>query len=207
MTGILFLRHGPTAWNTEGRVQGQTDVPLSEAGRAFVQSWTLPVSVQDWHWHSSPLQRAVETAILLGAFEESLETDPRLKEVNWGDWEGRILSELRAEAGETMKRNEARGLDMAPPNGESPRQLADRLQDWLIDVAKLERDIRVVCHAGVLRAAYTVATGWDMRRAAPLEKGHAWAHKYDLSPDGVLTPVTLNIRLAEAEPPSGYDPA
>ncbi|MCY4190429.1 MAG: histidine phosphatase family protein, partial [Rhodospirillaceae bacterium] len=33
---ILFLRHGPTAWNAEGRVQGQTDIPLSDAGRAAV---------------------------------------------------------------------------------------------------------------------------------------------------------------------------
>lgn len=205
MKRILFLRHGPTDWNTEGRVQGQTDIPLSAAGRAAVRDWTLPSFATDWDWHASPLQRATETATLLGATPDALTTDPRLAEVNWGDWEGHILKELRAELGASMQANEARGLDMAPPNGESPRQLAARLAAWLADVAALERNIRVVCHAGVLRAAYTVATGWDMRRAAPLEKGHAWAHLYDLSDDGALDPVELNIRLATSEPPSGYD--
>lgn len=205
MTRILFLRHGPTDWNAEGRVQGQTDVPLSDVGRKSVQSWRLPPFAADWEWYASPLRRAVETATLLGADPARLYLDDRLKEIDWGDWEGAILKKLRAEQGEAMRRIEARGLDMAPPNGESPRQLAERLAGWLAEVAAHGRDIRAVCHAGVLRGAYTLATGWDMRRAAPLERGHAWAHLYSLGPNGALTPETLNIRLADREPPSGYD--
>ncbi len=205
MTGILFLRHGPTDWNAEGRVQGQTDIPLNDAGRRAVRGWRLPPYAADWEWHASPLRRAVETAALLGADPARLHLDERLKEIDWGEWEGAILKELRAERGEAMRRAEARGLDMAPPNGESPRQLTERLAAWLADVAARKRDIRVVSHAGVLRGAYTLATGWDMRRAAPLERGHAWAHLYGLRPDGSLTPETLNIRLADSEPPSGYD--
>lgn len=205
MSQIVFLRHGPTAWNIEGRVQGQTDVPLSETGREAVLTWQLPDGLVRWDWYASPLVRATETAALLGAPASNLKTDSRLMEVNWGDWEGRILRELRAEMGEVMRRNEARGLDMAPPNGESPRQVVHRLAGWLRDIAPAQRDACVVCHAGVLRAAYTHATGWDMKRAAPLERGHAWAHRYALSPDGSLETAELNIRLADREPPSGYD--
>ena len=205
MTRVLFLRHGPTDWNAEGRVQGQTDVPLSDAGRKSVQGWRLPPFAADWEWYTSPLRRAVETAMLLGADPVRLHLDDRLKEIDWGDWEGALLKELRAEQGETMRRIEARGLDMAPPNGESPRQLTKRLAEWLLEAAVRRRDICAVCHAGVLRGAYTLATGWDMRRAAPLERGHAWAHLYTLAEDGVLTPEALNIHLAASEPPSGYD--
>ncbi len=205
MTRILFLRHGPTGWNAEGRVQGQTDVPLSEAGRRAVRDWQLPAGTRRWEWHASPLSRAVETAILLGADPDGLRLDDRLKEIDWGDWEGAILRDLRAEQGAAMRRMEARGLDMAPPNGESPRQLAARLAGWLADMAGRQQDICAVSHAGVLRAAYTIATGWDMRRAAPLEKGHAWGHLYELAADGALIPEALNIRLADSEPPSGYD--
>ena len=205
MTGILFLRHGPTDWNAEGRVQGQTDVPLNDAGRRAIRGWRLPPYAADWEWHASPLRRAVETATLLGADPAHLHLDERLKEIDWGEWEGAILKELRAERGEAMRRTEARGLDMAPPNGESPRQLTERLAAWLAEAATRKRDICVVSHAGILRGAYTLATGWDMRRAAPLERGHAWAHLYGLGPDGSLTPETLNIRLADSEPPSGYD--
>ena len=205
MTRVLLLRHGPTDWNADGRVQGQTDVPLSDAGRRSVRSWKLPRYAADWEWHASPLSRAVETAALLGIDPARLHLDDRLKEIDWGDWEGAILRKLRAEQGEAMKRIEARGLDMAPPNGESPRQLNARLAGWLADVAARDRNICAVSHAGVLRGAYTLATGWDMRRASPLERGHAWAHLYDLAGDGALKPVTLNIRLADSEPPSGYD--
>ncbi len=205
MTGILFLRHGPTDWNAEGRVQGQTDVPLNDTGRQSVRGWQLPRYTAGWEWHSSPLRRAVETATLLGADPARLHFDDRLKEVNWGDWEGAILKKLRAEQGEVMRRIEARGLDMAAPNGETQRQLTERLAGWLAEAAGRNRDICAVCHAGVLRAAYTIATGWDMHRAAPLESGHAWAHLYHLGEDGTLTPETLNIRLADSEPQSGYD--
>lgn len=193
MTSILFLRHGPTEWNVIGRVQGHTDVPLSDAGRAEVRRWRLDDAWRDFDWIASPLSRAQETARLLGA--AACESEPRLAEANWGEWEGRILEELRAELGETLAREEARGLDLSPPGGESPRDVCDRLREWLLELAPRRRPTVAVAHAGVLRAAYTLATGWDMSRASPLRRGHGYAHLYDLAPDGTLTVRELNIPL------------
>jgi broad specificity phosphatase PhoE len=193
MTPILFLRHGPTEWNAIGRVQGHTDVPLSDEGRAAVGRWQLDAEFLEFEWVASPLSRAQETARLLGVADCA--SEPRLAEANWGDWEGRILEELRAELGEELARNEARGLDLAPPGGESPRDVCNRLAAWLKELAPRSRPTVAVAHAGVLRAAYTLATGWDMSRASPLERGHGWAHLYDLAPDGRLTVRALNIPL------------
>lgn len=198
MTPLLFLRHGPTEWNAIGRVQGHTDVPLSDEGRAAVRRWRLDEAYRDFDWIASPLSRAQETARLLGA--AVCGSDPRLAEANWGEWEGRILEELRAELGEELAANEARGLDLAPPGGESPRDVCNRLQAWLIEHAPSRQPTVAVVHAGVLRAAYTLATGWDMSRAAPLRRGHAFGHLYDLAPDGTLTVRELNIPL---EPENG----
>lgn len=193
MSQVLFIRHGPTQWNTDGLIQGQSDVPLSDAGRAEVRGWRVPAALSAFDWVSSPLRRARETARLLGA--PACAVEPRLMEAHWGAWEGRNLKDLRRELGEELARNEARGLDLTPPGGESPRQVRTRLAAWLAEVAPRGRPLVAVTHAGVLRAAYSLATGWDMKTNPPYHRGHGSAHLYDLSEAGGLTVRSLNIDL------------
>jgi broad specificity phosphatase PhoE len=161
---ILLLRHGRTAWNEQGRMQGRADLALSPAGRAEVAGWQLPDGWAGARWLSSPLRRARETAALLT--DRPVAIEPRLIEMDWGSWEGRTLAELRAAAPATMAANEARGLDFRPESGESPREVRARLASLLADLA----DAPAVCvtHKGVIRAAVSLATGWDMRCKPPL---------------------------------------
>src|SRR5262245_56547463 len=105
MTLVAFLRHGPTAWNNEKRLQGTTDVPLSDAGRALVATWTLPEDVASWRWCCSPLSRARETARLLRRGAETA-PEPALREMSYGAWEGHTLEELRRQFGADMQGNE-----------------------------------------------------------------------------------------------------
>lgn len=193
MNRIAFIRHGPTQWNTDGLIQGQSDVPLSKVGREEVGRWRVPAALSAFDWVTSPLIRARETARLLGAPVCALED--RLMEAHWGDWEGRNLKDLRRELGEELARNEARGLDLTPPGGESPRQVRARLAAWLAEVAPRRRPLVAVTHAGVLRAAYSLATGWDMKTDPPYHRGHGSAHLYDLGEDGTLTVRSLDIDL------------
>jgi probable phosphoglycerate mutase len=166
LTPVLLIRHGPTSWNASGRIQGQTDVGLSPRGRAEVQRWRLPAAWAQARVLSSPLGRARETAVILTGRAPAL--DPRLSEMSWGRFEGRRLSELRAEAADAMAANEARGLDFRPPGGESPREVCARLQSLLVQLAADPRPVVAVCHKGVMRAALVLATGWDMRGRPPL---------------------------------------
>lgn len=101
--------------------------------------------------------------------------DERLREMDWGDWEGRTLGELRSEFGSEMAENEARGLDFRPPNGESPRMVQQRLIPWLHAVTAARQDIGAVTHKGVIRALIGLATGWDFlgRPPARLHQGEA----------------------------------
>ena len=80
---------------------------------------------------TSPLRRCVETAALLGAPDAARE--PRIIEMDWGDWQGESFAALRERLGEEMRENEARGLDFRPPGGESPRLVLARLKPWLKD--------------------------------------------------------------------------
>jgi probable phosphoglycerate mutase len=164
---IVLIRHGRTAWNEQGRMQGRTDLPLSSTGRAAVSSWQLPPPWQQAHWLSSPLRRATETAALLT--RQPVEIEPRLIEMDWGGWEGRTLADLRADAPDAMAANEARGLDFRPQGGESPREVRARLEPLLAD---LHHDLAVcVTHKGVIRAALSLASGWDMTSKPPVRLG------------------------------------
>lgn len=204
MSAILFIRHGPTAWNRQGLIQGQRDIPLSEEGRGEVRRWALRAEFRTFAWYASPLARARETAALLGA--EDCLSESRLMEADWGEWSGKTLDELRAEAGALFAAMEARGLDFHPPGGESPRMVRARLARWLAEVAPAQRPVAAVCHAGVVRAAYSLATGWDMQKKAPLARPHAFAHLYELAPDGSLAVAELNIPLLARDEPDIFDP-
>ena len=110
------------------------------------------------------------------------EPEPRLIEMDWGEWEGRTLAELRDELGEAMAENEARGLDFRPPGGESPRDVQARLRPLLADL----RDPTVaVTHKGVLRALYALATGWTMQAKPPDKLLDGRAHLFARRADGM----------------------
>jgi broad specificity phosphatase PhoE len=163
-----LIRHGRTLWNQQGRMQGRSDIPLCATGRAEVRGWRIPQDWQRARWLSSPLRRATETAALLTTQPVTIE--PRLIEMDWGDWEGRTLADLRATESAAMAENEALGLDFRPAGGESPREVRARIESLLADLAD---DVVCVTHKGVIRAALSLATGWDMTCKPPLRLGDA----------------------------------
>ena len=194
MTIVALLRHGETAWNAEGRIQGQTDVPLSEAGRAKLRGATLPAACRGMRVVTSPLGRCVETAALLGF--PDVPREPRLMEMHWGAWQGSLLEDLRKSLGESFRANEGRGLDFRPPGGESPRDLMARASAWL----KEQREPTLaITHRGVIRVVLAAATGWDMLGKPPAKLDRAAVHFFRLNADGAIAIQALNVR-------SGSDP-
>ncbi|WP_455372418.1 histidine phosphatase family protein [Limibacillus halophilus] len=193
MTSLVLLRHGPTLWNEEKRLQGRSDVPLSEAGREAVSRWRLPDDLAGYRWLVSPLGRARETADLLGV--PAPEVEPLLIEMSWGAWEGRRLPILRLEEGDAMAREEARGLDMQPPEGESPRQVQERLKPLLKRLAQEAKPSAAVCHRGVIRAIYALANGWDMTGKPPQKIKSGCLHRFLLDLEGRPSIQSLNEPL------------
>jgi broad specificity phosphatase PhoE len=194
-TSLALIRHGPTDWTHEKRLQGHTDVPLSAAGRETVLRWRLPSALSGYQWVSSPLRRAIETALLLGA--GALRIEPLLKEMSYGEWEGRRLKDLRSDLGEAMAENEARGLDFRPTSGESPRELQRRLSPWLAEVAHSGRPTVAVTHHGVIRALLSLATDWDMTGRPPKKLAWEAVQFFWLYEDGKVDIDRLNVSLEE----------
>jgi probable phosphoglycerate mutase len=192
MTPFAVLRHAPTAWNEAGRLQGRSDPTLSQRGRAAVNHWILPDEVAGFRWLVSPQRRAIETAECLSL--KAL-AEPALIEMAWGDWEGRALVDLRAADPVAIAAIEARGLDLTPPDGESPRQVQARLLPLLARLAAAGQPTGAVTHKGVLRALLALATGWDMRDDPPVKLRPASVHLFELAADGTPHLVRANLAL------------
>ena len=94
---FFYLRHGQTDWNVEGRCQGQTDIPMNEAGEAEVAASVGRLPLDDvTHIVSSPLLRAHRSAQLAAArLGLPVTVDEGLKEAFWGEAEGRTDTRWR----------------------------------------------------------------------------------------------------------------
>lgn len=199
MSRLLLIRHGATAWNEAGRIQGRSDPGLSAGGRAAVARWALPAWTAGARWICSPLRRARETAEILHGTPAAPE--PRLAEMDWGAWEGRTLAGLLDEFGAEMTANEGRGLDFRPPGGESPREVQRRLQPLLAELAADGADAVAVSHKGVIRAVYALASGWDLTGKAPAKLRDGCAQAFTLESGGRPQIARLNIGLeAQCQP-------
>ena len=191
---LALLRHGPTEWNALGKVQGHTDIPLSDAGIAQMAALRVPFAAP--RLYASPLLRARQTVEALGLKDPVL--DARLMEQNWGIWEGltrvEILSHYGADAFEKAGSN--RGEAFRPGGGESTGELHARVAAFLKDVARGESDAIAVAHLGVLRAAYTLATGWDMATPMPAELDVSKILLLSLDSDGAPSIERLNLEFS-----------
>ncbi|MEC9434034.1 MAG: histidine phosphatase family protein [Pseudomonadota bacterium] len=190
---IGLLRHFPTDWNREGRLQGRSDIPLSAASRAEIAGRALPDRWRGLPVICSPLGRAMETARALVP-EAAIRTDDRLIEMSFGDWEGRIGAELLADPACPYRPVEDWGWDFRPPGGETPAEVAARAGAVL---AGLPGPALVVCHRGVMRALLAVATGWAYRGPEPFRIKRAAVHPVTLRagrPVAVAAPEKLAAR-------------
>ena len=162
MIRLALLRHGHTAWNRAGRIQGRTDIPLDAAAEEALAGRLLPPAWRGQAVVASPLSRAMRTAQLVsGTLPEAV---PALVEMDWGDWEGRIAADLHAAPDADYRPVETWGWNYTPPNGESPADVRARVLHWL---QALEVDTFAVTHIGVMRVILALATGWDFDRPAP----------------------------------------
>lgn len=126
---MYVVRHGETEWNKEKRMQGQTDIPLSEEGirlakRSGEKMKDIPIDLVI----SSPLQRALETARLMTLNREiPIITDARIQEISFGDFEGERIFESPIVPKDFRQIFYDNPLQMiAPPNGETFRQVISR---------------------------------------------------------------------------------
>ena len=154
MATIYLARHGQTDWNAQRRWQGHADPPLNEQGRAESRALAAALAGRDiTALVASDLSRARETAEIVGAaLGVEVELDPRLREVDVGEWSGLTPAEVEERFPEGMARRRAGGTGWT--SGEPFEVMAERVVAALADIAAREgeRSVLVVTHGGPMRA-------------------------------------------------------
>jgi broad specificity phosphatase PhoE len=192
--GVYLARHGQTAYNREGRFQGQQPVPLDETGRAQAVELAERAAEHGFAalW-SSTLLRARETAEIVAA-RLGLEPiyDERFVETDAGDWTDRPFSEVQAESPELFAKFFTGDPSFAFPGGESFAQQEVRVGAGLNDVESGPLPALIVCHGMVIRAALSVRArewlpnGQRVQNGALIPLNPAFAGEADIG-DGDAT--------------------
>jgi broad specificity phosphatase PhoE len=129
MQGELWLiRHGETEWSRSGAHTGRTDLPLTESGRREAQGIAQLLGGRKFDLVlASPLQRARETCILAG-YGQAAQTEPNLREWDYGDYEGRTTADIRAQRPDWSLWRDG------VPHGETIEQVAARAESVIARV-------------------------------------------------------------------------
>jgi glucosyl-3-phosphoglycerate phosphatase len=167
---IFIARHGETVFNAAKRMQGdRLDTPLTRTG--FAQADAMGKGLADWlgtnqslHLWSSPSGRALQTLAIVcehiradwhGAYQ-----DPRLQEINVGDWAGRTYADIMAEQGDILDPHAAL-FTVRPPGGEWFDDVAARLQSWIDETSDVRGDRLVIMHGMSARVLRGILLGLD----------------------------------------------
>ncbi len=188
---LHLIRH-PRPAVEPGICYGQTDLGLAESPAAVAER-LRPLLPESFALHASPLARARLLAEALGRPR----LDERLKEIHFGDWEGRSFTDI----GSAIDDWAADPLGFRPPGGESPREMATRVLQWLAehgltprtpDAAGLRASpplpdaLVVVAHGGPLRAIAGHLLGMPPERWIGLDFGCGQVTRIDVEDWGTV---------------------
>ncbi len=191
MAILVLMRHGQSLWNRENRLTGSVDVPLTEKGRGEAISAALQCSELKFDIaYASPLSRARNTAALflekLGQFVPLI-TDPLLIEKNYGILQGLNKDRVKAEYGADAYDLMHRSYNVAPPGGESLRELGLRVQPFVRQVVgedlRLGKNVLLVAHGNVIRSLVMMIEKLTPAEIAEVEVGTAQPLIYHLDGD------------------------
>lgn len=186
MARLFLIRHGETDWNVEGRWQGHADVPLNAWGRQQALRMARNLAQRGLiAIYSSDLARARQTAeILAQTVGLPVFLDRRLREIDQGDWEGLLVTEIQARYAMLFQKRCQDPWNIAPPGGESGLQVQTRVLAVINDILYThpQGNIAVVSH------------GFALALIIAHYRGQPLSNVWDLIPDN-CEPVELEISL------------
>ncbi|EJO21412.1 putative alpha-ribazole phosphatase [Selenomonas sp. FOBRC6] len=196
MTEIIIIRHGETEWNKTGRFQGHSDVPLSAEGRA--QAAALGKNLVVDHVdaiYASDLTRAMETAAPLAQrFGLEVISDPLLRELNFGSWEGRNFNDVNAENPNAMKNfytdPEQADIPESEPFPEFQRRVAGRVRE--IVAQERGKRIVIVSHGASIRILFADILSMPIRSIWHVSQLNTAVNKIRFEDDGFAVVTLMN---------------
>ena len=181
---VLLLRHARTAYNAEARFQGQLDIPLDEIGigqaKRVADTLALELADESVRILSSDLSRAAQTADAVAArLGVEVQPEPRLREINAGEWEGLLRDEIIARWPDEYAAWRQGDSDVQIGGGESRLDAGVRAAEAITEAEAAMDGGTLICvtHGGSLRAAVFLLLGtpsWPWHALEGLRNAH-WA--------------------------------
>jgi len=167
-TTFYLMRHGQTDWNFQNRYQGQFDIPLNETGINQAKIAAKKLSGQPFDFlYSSDLSRAMQTAKeLANVLNLPIQKDPRLREINQGQWQGLLINEVFDPLLVASSPLDESIENRHPPDGESIKEVADRVWNCLAELAQKHTHQKII----LVSHGMAIATALCKFRSIPLWK-------------------------------------
>jgi broad specificity phosphatase PhoE len=185
---LIFVRHGRTAWNDDGRCQGWEDVPLDAEGHH--QAVKVADRLSSWRIdeiYTSDLARARETAEVLARVKGlPLQVERDLREVHFGACQGHTMADLAGtDLGTTWKAWKLGHRFEALPGGEHPCETLERVQRFLDPlIASLDdRHVAIVGHGSTFRLVFSSLLGMPLERWRYLDQSNTGITVFDVDHD------------------------
>ncbi|EHI99790.1 Phosphoglycerate mutase [Clostridium sp. DL-VIII] len=165
-TTVLLIRHGETEWNTLGKFQGCTDIALSENGIKQARLLNDRIRGNFDCIYASPLSRALETAnILVGNTSKEVIIAPEIREINFGEWEGLTVKDIREKYPEVFKTWRTDKKESKICGGDSSiLNASNRARNCILNIVSKHKGekIVIVAHGGIIKAGLIGIFEWDM---------------------------------------------
>ena len=193
MKRIILVRHGESEYNAKRIVQGHIDTDLTPAGvvQARLAAEYLKGNFQIDKIYSSDLRRAYRTAVIISdILELPVIKDQRIREMNFGQWEGRTYEHIFQTDYETFQKWLQNPVACPLPSQEEISQFKNRLESFYQDILKEEaNNILVVGHGGSIQGLLCIACGMGME--------NLWALKHSNTGISVIEVAnpTVSIKM------------
>ena len=153
---ITLVRHGQTAANRGGLLQGRADVPLTDLGHHQAALVAAGIQAAPARVLASPLRRAADTAAPIAErFGLEVEIDERLVELDYGEWDQRSIGDVTPEEWRRWRHDSS----FAPPGGESLEDVAARTASFCSEMLGTEGGVVAVSHVSPIKAGVAWALG------------------------------------------------
>ena len=166
MTKLYLVRHGETEWNKVSKIQGKTDIELSDEGIKQAQLLAKRLACEDINFvYSSSLKRALKTAeIAAGCRECVIAKSDKYHEICLGPWEGMTINEIKEKYSEHFRTYKEDPANFKLPGAETFLDLTERTYNSIMEIVSCHKgsNILLVSHGTAIKAAIIRILGIDI---------------------------------------------
>ena len=175
---LIFIRHGQTDWNLQGKIQGSYDSELNEIGMKQATELSEKLIKLNYKFkkiYTSPQKRALKTAkILSDSSKVPYIIIENLKEINMGKWEGLSWGEVENNYPIEYKNWKENRKDVPPPNGESYEHMLYRVLGSLHKIIKENTDdVVIVAHSAIIMCLQCYITNTPFNKMLKFKTSNA----------------------------------